>query len=249
MNEPLVVVWVGPSAPGRAVADWAAHEARLAGRPLRLVPAAGPEPVRDAALIVLDAGEAGRAPAAADRALVDATACPVVFVPAGLHVEALVRRSRDVTLGLDARRPADEAVGFAFAAARTRRLRLRAVHAWALPPRAAASLFGVPEDSRAAWEDQEVQMLSDTLRPWRARYPDVRVLEDVRLLPPARSLVAACHDSELVVLGRHPGQGSGAPARLLARQARRPVAVVPSPLAGRPGPRSAPSGRHGRESG
>ncbi|MFF7129282.1 hypothetical protein [Streptomyces sp. NPDC008240] len=45
-------------------------------------------------------------------------------------------------------------------------VRLHALHAWELPSCAAGLPFGVPEDDRATWEDHEVQLLADALRPW-----------------------------------------------------------------------------------
>ncbi|MFF7640173.1 hypothetical protein [Streptomyces canus] len=59
-------------------------------------------------------------------------------------------------------------------------MRLCAVHAWRFPSCAAELPFGVPEEDRAAWADHEVRRPSDALMPWRERYPDVAVLEDVR---------------------------------------------------------------------
>lgn len=92
-------------------------------------------------------------------------------------------------------RPADGAVRFAFDCARLWGVRLRAVHAWRFPSCAAELPFGVPEEDRAAWEDHEVQLLSDALRPWREKYPDVAVLEDVRHLPPTEALILRSADA------------------------------------------------------
>jgi nucleotide-binding universal stress UspA family protein len=69
-----------------------------------------------------------------------------------------------------------------------------------------------------------VQRLSDTLRPWRGKYPDVDVLEDVDLFTPAEALVQASGNAGLVVVGRR----SGGTALALLQNARCPVAVVPS---------------------
>ncbi|MFD9112689.1 adenine nucleotide alpha hydrolase family protein [Streptomyces bottropensis] len=53
-----------------------------------------------------------------------------------------------------------------------RDVRLHAVHAWRLPSSATELPFGVPTEDRGAWEDHEVQLLADALRPWRARHPE-----------------------------------------------------------------------------
>ncbi len=74
------------------------------------------------------------------------------------------RRVAEIVLGVDSRNLADTALDFAFDSARLWGVRLRAVHAWSFPSCAAELPFGVPEEDRAAWADQEVQLLSDALR-------------------------------------------------------------------------------------
>ncbi|WP_159765648.1 universal stress protein [Streptomyces sp. HM190] len=138
------------------------------------------------------------------------------------------RRTREVVLGLDARNPVDSAVGFAFDCARARGTRLRVVHAWALPASAAEWPFAVPEKDRATWEDHEVQLLADALRPWRERYPDVPVVEDVVLLSPVQALAHHGAGAGLVVVGTTPGPRSRATVRALLDEALCPVVVVPA---------------------
>ncbi|MFF7842198.1 universal stress protein [Streptomyces ossamyceticus] len=138
------------------------------------------------------------------------------------------RRPGEVVLGIDARDPVGSAVDFAFDCARARGVRLRAVHAWALPPSASAEWpFAVPERDRATWEDHEVQVLADALRPWRERYPDVPVLEDVVLLSPVQALAHHAAGAALVVVGSAPGPRSRATVHALLNEAVCPVAVVP----------------------
>ncbi|MFJ9898324.1 universal stress protein [Streptomyces sp. NPDC091280] len=138
-----------------------------------------------------------------------------------------VPRPGRVLLGLDARRPSGAAIDLAFADARTRGALLHAVHTWSLPPSAAEWPFGVPETDRATWEDQEVQFLADALRPWREKYPDVPVVEDVLLLPPARALVHHCGSAAQIVVSGEPGSDCGEVVRSLLREAVCPVTVVP----------------------
>ncbi|MGD6749180.1 hypothetical protein [Streptomyces sp. BH105] len=78
----------------------------------------------------------------------------------------------------------------------------------------------------ASWEDQEVQSLSDTLRLWEEKYPEVRVLEDVVLLPPERALLLASERARLLVVGRR-GQRLGPATTGLLAGTRAAVAVVP----------------------
>jgi nucleotide-binding universal stress UspA family protein len=157
-----------------------------------------------------------------------ATGCagPLVLVPGTLAGLDVPGHTDAVTVGVDARDPAGGALGFAFEAARLHRVRLHAVHAWALPAGATESPFPMSEKDRAALEDHEEDLLSDALRPWRGKYPDVDVREDVLLFPPASALAHASETSGLVVVGRHTAPGST--ARALLEHARCPVAVVPS---------------------
>ncbi|MFJ2238025.1 universal stress protein [Streptomyces sp. NPDC087859] len=179
----------------------------------------------DAELLVLglrgEGGHAGVAVGSTASALASECARPVVLVPGSSAGQWRPSCADGVVLGIDARDPADGPLGFAFEAARTHGARLHAVHCWTLPAQAARSPFPVLEEDRATWEDEEVQALSDVLRPWRGKYPDVDVLEDVRLLPPAEALAHTSGNTELVVVGR------GTTALALLRHAQCPVAVVP----------------------
>ncbi|MGW0705895.1 universal stress protein [Streptomyces sp. NPDC002643] len=210
-----VVVHVGRSVPCRAVVRWASWEATRRGLPLRgsrhwtpAVPAA-------AELVVAGVR---------DLDTVAGSPCPVVLVPEESGEPVLA----EVVLGLDAHGPAAGAVGFAFDTARRWGVRLRAVHTWRFPSCAAELPFGIPEEDRAAWEDHEVQLLSDALRPWREKYPEVAVLEDVRLLTPLQALVRRSARAGLLVVGRRERGGPGAVARGIVRESLCPVAVVPS---------------------
>ncbi|MDH6521420.1 nucleotide-binding universal stress UspA family protein [Streptomyces sp. SAI-208] len=136
-------------------------------------------------------------------------------------------RFAEIVLGVDAREPAAAALRLAFDCALLWGARLRAVHAWRYPSCAAELPFGIPEEDRGVWEDHEVQLLSDALRPWREKYPEVPVLEDVRHLPPADALVRQSTDAELVIVGRGRDGRLGAVARNVLRDAAGPVVVVP----------------------
>ncbi|MFJ2766778.1 universal stress protein [Streptomyces sp. NPDC087300] len=152
---------------------------------------------------------------------------PVVLTPSGLMCGRAGARPDKVTLGIDAREPADAATDFAFDAAQRANVRLHAVHAWALPtPMAHWMPLAVPEKDRARWEDQEEQLLADALRPWQEKYPRVRVLRDVVLHTPAEALVRASASAELIVAGRR-GTRLGHAAHALVHHTRCPVAVVP----------------------
>ncbi|MGW3149614.1 universal stress protein [Streptomyces sp. NPDC001177] len=216
----VILACVDPSANGRTAAGWAKDEARLRDLPLCVVRGWPP-----------DLGEArvtvtGLGPNVEDTAAhAEALTCPVILVP---DASARSNRIGGVTLGIDARRPVGAAIDFAFESARLRGVRLHAVHAWELPSSAAGLPFAVPEEDRATWEDHEVQLLSDALRPWRAKYPDVPVLRDVVLFTPSEALLHHCAHAALVVVGHGPGSAWGDTTRSLLRAGTCPVAVVPS---------------------
>ncbi|MFD3921200.1 universal stress protein, partial [Streptomyces sp. NPDC058595] len=74
--------------------------------------------------------------------------------------------------------------------------------------------------------------LADTLRPWREKFPDVRVVDTVRAESPARALVRGAAGAGLLVVGRrerhprtavHVGNVLGA----AVHHAPCPVAIVP----------------------
>jgi nucleotide-binding universal stress UspA family protein len=208
-----------------AAADWAEEEARLRGLPLTATDGV-PADLDGAKLVVMGVRRAcERSDERWGTWGTTPIPRPLVLVPDDL---APVRRPGRVLLGVDARDPAGAVIDFAFDCARVRGARLHVVHAWALPPRAAELPFGIPEEDRGAWEDEEVQVLADALRPWREKYREVDVLEDVLLFPPAEALLHHCASAALVVLGRRPGTAWGHVSRVLLRESPCPVAVVPA---------------------
>lgn len=241
MTQPIVV-GVDASAPSRAAAEWAEDDAELRGVPLRIVHIEGTGPAGGTAAALLSLGSqacctvlgvrgAGGFPGQAVGSVAHEVAArsgrPVVLVPGGPGPAGGERRTEWVTLGIDARDPVSAVVDFAFDAARRRGTRLHAVHAWRLPSPAERWMpYALPEEDRGAWEDQEVQLLSDALRPWREKYPQVDVYEDVRLQSPSAALVQASASAGLLVVGR--GGGTLGPTlRSVLEHTGCPVAVVP----------------------
>jgi nucleotide-binding universal stress UspA family protein len=152
---------------------------------------------------------------------------PVILIPRSPGRTVGEGRRDQVTLGIDARDVVSAAVDFAFDSARRRGARLHAVHAWHLPSPAEHWMpFALPEADRGAWEDQEVQLLSDALRPWREKYPQVDVYEDVRLQSPSAALVHASSFARLLVVGRG-GTSLGPTSHALLEHSVCPMAVVP----------------------
>ncbi|EXU65303.1 universal stress protein UspA [Streptomyces sp. PRh5] len=163
--------------------------------------------------------------------------CPVVTVPDERRTGAGWdgTDTDEVQLGFDAHAPAEAPTAFAFRAAQERGVPLRVVHAWALPPASpSAWMLTVLEEDRAMWEDQESQVVSDALRPWREGCPEVTVVPDVVLLNPAEALVRASERADLLVIGRRTATRPtqlrlGPVAHAVLHHARCPVAVVPHP--------------------
>ncbi|MEU6379854.1 universal stress protein [Streptomyces sp. NPDC046909] len=220
---------------GRAMVELAsqhpeltAEEIRIDGEPASELLALG----ASAELLVLGirgaGGCAGLAVGSVARAVAERSERPVVLVPGGPACTGTGWRTDKVAVGVEARQPDDEALDFAFDRANHLDARLRVVHAWKMPePDAALLPFAVPGGDRAALEDDEVQLLSDALRPWREKYPRVRVLEDVVLFGVGEALVRASGRADLLVAGRR-GNRLGAALNRLVGHAGCPVAVVPA---------------------
>ncbi|MET9793120.1 universal stress protein [Streptomyces canus] len=217
--ERVVVARVQGSTHHESVVRWARQEATRRGLAFRVVHDGQPDDLNDAQLVVTGARDP-------DGVMIPA--CPVVLIPEVPAAQLSARPGAEIVLGVDAREPARAAVDFAFDTARARGVRLRAVHAWRFPSCAAELPFAVPEEDRAAWEDHEVQLLTDALRPWREKHSDVHVLEDVRLLPPAQALSRRSASAGLVVVGRGSQREPGPTLRALLTEALCPVAVVPT---------------------
>lgn len=143
---------------------------------------------------------------------------------------------RDVLLGLDPANPRDEVTEFAFAAAAHRATRVRVVHGWRMPAALGRSQQEVADrDLRTELEQEETTQLSEALRPWREKFPDVGVDERTLAGSPSRLLVDGSDDASLVVVGRreshlrHGPQGPriGPIAHAVLHHSAAPVAVVP----------------------
>ncbi|PBC75869.1 nucleotide-binding universal stress UspA family protein [Streptomyces sp. TLI_235] len=260
-----VTVGIDGSESSLAAADWAAREALLRDRPLRVlhalplmphllpVRAAGGRPGgdllhevehvlamrhpdlrmrteeahdaagaallaagEDADLLVLGARGSDGFPelrvGSTALLLAARTGCPTVVLP----VEPPGPHPRDlVVVGVDARRPAEAALDFAFAAAHRYGLPLRAVHAGSVPR---ADLGG------------EAALLAGALEPWKAARPEVEVVADAESGGPGRVLVEASAKARLLVLGRRPAGPAvllGPVVHAVLHHAACPVAVVP----------------------
>ncbi|XUL91709.1 universal stress protein [Streptomyces galilaeus] len=166
---------------------------------------------------------------------------PVVLVRAGEqaadeHVKGSAGRPstetpyRPVVLGLDADTPADAVIEFAFAEAARRGTALRVVYGWNLPPYYA---YGLAMDAGLNDElsREETTALTEALRPWREKHPDIQVALEPRVGSAADHLVDASREASLVVIGRRIrsralGAHIGPVAHGVLHHAVAPVAVV-----------------------
>ncbi|MGC9543504.1 universal stress protein [Streptomyces sp. UG1] len=137
---------------------------------------------------------------------------------------------RPVLLGLDAESPDDSVIEFAFEAAARRETGLRVLHGWNLPP---YYVYGLSRDVRLHDEltRQKAAILTETLRPWRQKHPNVEVTEESPSGSPGAHLVDASREASLVVVGRRVrrspfGAHIGPITHAVLHHAAAPVAVV-----------------------
>lgn len=148
--------------------------------------------------------------------------------PAG--VSSAAEPFRPVVLGLDTGHPDETLLEFAFDTAVRRGTSLTAVHGWNPPPYYA---YGMPggQTAHSPVAEREAAALTEVLRPWRQKYPDVEVIEECRFGSPAPHLVDASAGASLVVVGRrvrrsHFGNHIGHVTHAVLHHSAAPVAVV-----------------------
>ncbi|MFF5306525.1 universal stress protein [Streptomyces sp. NPDC013161] len=197
---------------------------------------------KDAELLVLGSrglsGVGGFLVGSVGLSVVARAELPVVLVRAGEQVAdeaatspASAASHRPVVLGLDAGGPADVVIEFAFAEAARRDTTLRVVYGWNLPPYYAYG-FALDAGLHEELSLQETDSLTDALRPWRQKHPDIEVALEPRVGSAADHLVDASREASLVVIGRRIRRGAfgahiGPVAHGVLHHSTAPVAVVP----------------------
>ncbi|KUI44349.1 universal stress protein [Mycobacterium sp. GA-1199] len=138
---------------------------------------------------------------------------------------AAVDPGSPVLVGIDGSPASEDATALAFDEASRRGVGLVALHAWS-----DASFPSIGSD----WERHEDgghRVLSERLAGWQERYPDVQVQRRIVSDDPARRLVEASGEAQLVVVGSR-GRGGfknlvlGSVAAKVAQSAKAPVIVV-----------------------
>ncbi|MGP4050600.1 universal stress protein [Streptomyces sp. 2A115] len=203
------------------------------------------EASKDAELLVLGSrglsGIGGFLVGSVGMAVIARVETPVVLVRAGEQaadeheadpagIPSAATAYRPVVLGLDTGHPDDAVIVFAFEEAARRGSALRVVHGWNLPPYFAYGLAADP-DLNAELGRQEAAALTEVLRPWRQKYPDVEVVEQSRSGSPANHVIDASREASLVVVGRRVrrspfGAHIGPVTHAVLHHATAPVAVV-----------------------
>ncbi|MQY37657.1 Universal stress protein [Streptomyces sp. RB17] len=167
------------------------------------------------------------------RQVIAEAARPVVLVRAG-DQPATEAAGRDVVVGQHGG-PEDSAatLRFAFETAAARGAAVLAVRAWTLPPVFAYSPGSLKLlDDAGGLEPYEKQALTEALRPWRERCPDVPVAEHVEMGSAGQVLLSVAGRAQLMVVGRRAhrtavGARIGSVAHGMLHHADCPVAVVP----------------------
>lgn len=130
-----------------------------------------------------------------------------------------------VAVGIDGSPASEEATGLAFDEASRRGVGLIALHAWS-----DASFPSIGSDWER-YEDGGQRILAERLAGWQERYPDVQVQRRIVSDDPARRLIEASGEAQLVVVGSR-GRGGfsslvlGSVAAKVAQAATTPVIVV-----------------------
>ncbi|MEU8246645.1 universal stress protein [Nonomuraea sp. NPDC048916] len=151
------------------------------------------------------------------------TRCPVVVVRGERRATV-----GEVAVGVDDSPECEPALAYAFEQARLRGSTLRTVHAWQLPVHAFAP--DLPYDLDEVRKEQH-QLVTARLEPFKEKYPQVTVVEDVQSAHPVNALTQASEKADLLVVGSH-GRGAmgsvllGSVSRGVLHHARCPVAVV-----------------------
>ena len=190
------------------------------------------ESAEDAHLLVV--GSRGRGTLASmllGSVSVDLTAhapCPVVVVRPEKDRARFGPYLRHVVVGVDGTEASRGALDLAFELAATERKPLAVVHAWG-----AAGVYKdlLSYEARLDVAEEHELSVAESIAGYAERYPDVHVTQHQEEEDPARALVLASEDADLVVLGSR-GRGDaasvvfGSVSRYVVEHASCPVLVV-----------------------
>lgn len=148
---------------------------------------------------------------------------------------AVVRQTQavdrsEIVVGVTGRPDQEAVLEFAFQEATLRHATLRAVHAWAHPStRAPGDMQPLVYDEQGVGEE-EARLLAEAIAGWREKFPDVTLVENVVHEHPAKALIEASAETDLVIIGAHSGAGAalglGAIPHAVLHHSYAPVIVV-----------------------
>lgn len=125
--------------------------------------------------------------------------CPVAVINDPLR--PWTTQAGSVLVGIDGSPTSELATALAFDEASRRGVELVAVHAWS-----DWGSYDIPGLNIPGLEQDAEEVLAERLAGWQERYPDVSVRRIVACGKPARQLVDASVDAQLVIVGSH-GRG------------------------------------------
>ncbi|MFJ3921572.1 universal stress protein [Streptomyces sp. NPDC090022] len=167
-------------------------------------------------------------------ATISVTDHPVVLVRAPERPDAAdgsvpAGPARDVVVGVDLDQFFAPLLDFAFQEAALRGDRVLVLYGWSIMPvvRDASALVAAERDMGPGI----ARRLTEALKPWRQRFPSVGVVEQSPVGGPARLLLHAADNADLVVVGRRVRKGSlgahiGSVTHALVHHCPVPVAVI-----------------------
>jgi nucleotide-binding universal stress UspA family protein len=122
-----------------------------------------------------------------------------------------------------------DALAFALEEASLRHAGLHALHSWRTPQSDFTRAGPIPTESGAEAAADAASQLAGLLDECRVKYPDVPVTHEVVHGHPGRALAGLSARTDLVVIGRRPGEpGPGSVRHALLNHAHGPIAIVPS---------------------
>lgn len=136
----------------------------------------------------------------------------------------------EIVVGITGQPGQDSLLDFAFREATLRHAALRAVHAWVHPAtRFPGDMQPLVYDVEQVGQEEEL-LLAEVIAGWREKYPEVTLIPQVMHEHPARALIDASAEADLVIIAAHSGvralMGMGSVTHAVVHHARVPVIVV-----------------------
>ncbi|WP_205876925.1 universal stress protein [Mycobacterium camsae] len=146
-------------------------------------------------------GVSARGLGSVSSALVYSAHCPVAVIHGNqTMIDGAAREP--VLVGIDGSPASEAATAIAFAEASRRGVGLLALHVWT-DPWVSGSRTSFQDSSWDARPSEEEESLAERLAGWHERYPDVAIHRSIEIGDPARCLIEASRQAQLLVVGSH----------------------------------------------